>query len=139
MVAVPVDIRTFTEGDSSRLVDILIQNGQYSHPAVEGPDAMLKASRSDATVFLVATSQGTPVGFIRAVYDGTRAMIHLLSVAPDAQRLGIGTALVAAVQLELRQRGAPTVSVTVTDSSAPFWRKLGFADLPVRLMLKDPI
>lgn len=136
---VPVEVRAFRERDSAPIVDILIHNGQYSHPAVEGPDAMLRASRSDATVFLVATSQGAVVGVIRAVYDGTRAMIHLLSVAPSFQRQGIGSALVAAVQSELRQRGATTVSVTVTDGSAPFWSTLGFTDLSVRLMLKDPI
>ena len=133
-------IRPFRAEDAARLVEILTENGQYSHPAVEGPDAMARAARSDATVFLVAVSHsGTPVGIARAIYDGTRAMIHLLSVARDAQRCGIGTALVVAVQSELRRRGAPTVSVTVTESSAPFWARLGFADLPVRLMLKDPI
>ncbi|MQA29183.1 MAG: GNAT family N-acetyltransferase [Luteitalea sp.] len=63
-------------------------------------------------------------------------MIHLLSVNPDLQRRGIGTALVSAVEAELRRRHAPSASVTVTEKSAGFWRKQGFDVLPVYLMVK---
>ena len=77
------------------------------------------------------------MGLIRAVYDGSRALIHLLSVEPSAQHQGVGRALVEALQMELRRRGAPTVSVTVTDSSSGFWKKQGFEALPVYLMLKS--
>ena len=134
-----IQIRSFRDDDADLLVKILVSNKQYSHPDVEGPEAMRRASRSQATVFLVATDQDTPVGLIRAVYDGTRAMIHLLSVVPNQQRRGIGRALVLAAQSELERRGAPTVSVTVTEDSAAFWKRFGYVDLPVRLMLRDPI
>lgn len=131
-----IRIRAFVETDTEDLVSILQLNGQYGFPEVEGPSAMRRVQACEAAVFLVAEVEGRPLGFIRAVYDGSRALIHLLSVHPEIQHRGVGRALVAAVQEELQLRGAPTVSVTVNDISAPFWEKQGFDRLPVFLMLK---
>ena len=44
---------------------------------------MRRVAACTATVFLLAEVQGQPQGFIRAVYDDSRALIHLLSVHPD--------------------------------------------------------
>ena len=129
-------IRKFTESDSNYLVEILTVNNQYNYPAVEGPEAMKRVSLCKAAVFLVAEAD-SPCGFIRAVYDGSRALIHLLSVHPDYQHQGIGTALVNAVCAELSQKGAPTVSATVTDQSVEFWEKQGFKKMPIFLVLKE--
>jgi ribosomal protein S18 acetylase RimI-like enzyme len=63
-------------------------------------------------------------------------MIHLLSVHPEFQGKGVGSKLLDAAILELRKRGAPSTSVTVTDDSAGFWEKRGFKKLPVFLMLR---
>lgn len=132
-------IRRFVEGDAAQLVDILTRNEQFGHPEVEGIAAMRRVASCEAAVFLVAQVDGQAVGLVRAVYDGSRALIHLLSVSPSFQHRGIGRALVNAVQVELRGRGAPSVSVTVTDTSARFWQKQGFDVLPVYLMLKEQI
>jgi ribosomal protein S18 acetylase RimI-like enzyme len=132
-------IRSFVVSDSDRLVEILQRNDQYNFPEIEGPRAMARVAACDAAVFLVAEVNGVPQGLIRAVYDGSRALIHLLSVEPAVQRRGVGQALVEAVQAELSRRGAPGVSVTVTERSAGFWEKQGFERLPVYLMLKHKI
>jgi ribosomal protein S18 acetylase RimI-like enzyme len=131
-----MEIRYFRESDAKDLVTILKLNKQYANPLVEGPDAMLRVSQCQAAVFLVAEENGKPIGFIRAVYDGSRAMIHLLSVHPQFQRMGVGSRLLDAAISELEERGAPTVSVTVTEDSAGFWEKKAFKKLPVFLMLK---
>ncbi len=133
-----VHIRPFVETDCERLVEILELNGQYGHPDVEGPAAMKRVAACPAAFFFVAEVDGRSQGLVRGNYDGSRAMIHLLSICPDVQRQGIGTALVAAVEHEVRGRGAPSLSVTVTDESAGFWEKLGFGfgAADVRLMLK---
>jgi ribosomal protein S18 acetylase RimI-like enzyme len=134
-----VHIRPFVDADADPLVEILIRNGQFAYPAVEDQAAMRRVAACPAAVFLVAEADGAVQGLVRAVYDGSRALIHLLSVDPAAQRRGIGRALVDAVQTELRGRGAVSLSVTVTAASAGFWQKLGFDALPVFLMLKtDP-
>ncbi len=133
-----LQIREFTESDTEYLVEILRQNNQYAYPIIEGPKAMERVSACEAAVFLVAETE-KPCGFIRAVYDGSRALIHLLSVHPDYQRCGIGTALVTAVCEELSRRGAPTVSATVTEQSVGFWEKKGFKRMPIFLVLKESI
>ena len=132
-----MNIRPFREIDIPNLVEILTLNGQYGYPAIEGPDAMRRVAACDAAIFLVAEVDGQARGLVRGIYDGSRAMIHLLSVHPGDHSSGIGKALVNDIYAELRNRGAPTVSVTVTDESAGYWAKLGFEALPVRLMLND--
>jgi ribosomal protein S18 acetylase RimI-like enzyme len=130
-------IRAFRETDIPSLVKILELNGQYGYPEVEGPEAMKRVAKCAAAVFLVAEAHEQPCGFIKAVYDGSRALIHLLSVHPRHQRSGIGRALVHAAVAELQRRGAPSVSVTVTEKSTGFWERIGFKRLPVFLMLQE--
>ena len=130
-------IRQFIDKDVDALVEILEKNNQYEYPNIEGPDAMRRVAECDAAIFLVAVTDSTVIGCIRAVYDGSRAMIHLLSVHPEFQHRGVGTKLVNSVVQILHDRGTPTVSVTATDSSKGFWDQLGFNKLPVYLMLRE--
>ena len=134
-----VKIRPFEPKDSDYLVEILKTNKQYSYPDVDGPEAMLRVAQCAAAVFLTAADNERAIGCIRATYDGARAMIHLLSVHPEYQNHGIGSKLVKAAITELKARGAPTVSVTVTDASKGYWDKLGFEQVPAFLMLKTKI
>ena len=130
-----IEIRPFRVTDTDDLVEILKLNGQYDYPEVEGPGAMKRVSECPAAVFLVAEEAARPVGLIRGIYDGARALIHLLSVHPDHQHQGTGRALVAAISAEFRRRGSSGTTVTVSESSARFWEKIGFTQLPVFLML----
>jgi N-acetylglutamate synthase-like GNAT family acetyltransferase len=132
-------IRPFEAKDSDCLVEILKVNKQYSYPNVDGPEAMLRVAQCGTAVFLTAETDFKTVGCVRATYDGARAMIHLLSVHPEYQNRGTGTKLVKAAIAELKVRGAPTVSVTVTDASKGYWNKLGFEQIPAFLMLKTKI
>jgi len=147
-------IRAFRAGDVPALEAILRANGQLWHQEVEGGPAMLRFAAHPGAVFLVcearergdteeeeprdAASAGRPVlGCCRGVYDGSRAVIHLLSVHPEAQGRGVGTALCRAMQRELKALGAPTVSATVGESSAGFWEKMGFCDVGVKVYLGE--
>jgi N-acetylglutamate synthase-like GNAT family acetyltransferase len=132
-----VKIRRFIPGDIDSIVEILKVNGQYDYPNVEGPEAMKRVAICDAAIFLVAEKDKKTIGCIRATYDGSRAMIYLLSVHPEYRHRGVGANLVKTIIKTLKARGVPTVSVTVTNSSRGFWDKLGFAELPVFLMLKN--
>jgi len=93
-------IRDFVPSDSQKIVEILKENQQYGHPELDGPDAMLRVRKCSAAEFLVAEKDLQVVGFIRGVYDGSRALIHIASVQPEYQRRGIGKALV----LEISRR-----------------------------------
>ncbi len=132
-----INIREFRDSDAPSLFEILEMNNQYEYPEIEGSEAMKRVSDCAAAIFRVAEVDGHLCGQIKAVFDGSRAIIHLISVHPDYQHRGVGQRLLNSVYDELDRRGAPTVSVTVTDKSADFWEKEGFKRLPVFLMLKE--
>ena len=87
---------------------------------------------------LVAESQGRPVGFAHVLdFDG-RFHLEQLSVHPDAQRQGVGAALLVAAENAVRDRGASVVTLRTFAEvpwNAPFYRRHGYADaeLPVAL------
>jgi len=119
-------IRDFQLTDRDEIVEILKLNNQYGFPEVDGPEAMKRVKACSVAVFLVCEIDGRVVGVVRGNYDGSRAIVHQLSVHPAYQRQDIGTALVKEIVKRFRQMGAPTVSATVTEESLPFWQKVGF-------------
>ena len=130
-------IRKNKESDSHSIVEILRLNNQYHHPHIDGPDAMQRVARCEAAISLVAETDGQIVGYIRAIYDGSRALIHLLSVLPNYQNKNVGSSLLKAVEKELKKRGAIGTTVAVTEESADYWKKKGFKPFPVFLLLKE--
>jgi N-acetylglutamate synthase-like GNAT family acetyltransferase len=126
-------IRDFQLTDRDEIVEILKLNNMYGFPEVDGPEAMKRVKACSAAVFLVCEIDDRVVGVVRGDYDGSRAMVHQLSVHPAYQRRGIGTALVKEIVKRFRQMGAPTVSATVTEESLPFWQKVGFRKTKVLL------
>jgi N-acetylglutamate synthase-like GNAT family acetyltransferase len=127
-------IRDFQLPDIDEIVEILKLNNQYGFPEVDGPEAMKRVKMCSAAVFLVCEIDGKVVGVVRGNYDGSRAIVHQLSVHPTYQRQGIGTALVKEIVERFQQLGAPTVSATVTEKSLPFWQKVGFKKTKVFLV-----
>ena len=99
---------------------------------------MLRVHQCPAAVFLVAEEDGQPVGLSRGVYDGTKALIHIVSVHPDYQRRGIGTALVRETARRFRERGATNLAVTVPGNNLEFWKRLSFR-MTTRIMFAHPI
>jgi N-acetylglutamate synthase-like GNAT family acetyltransferase len=126
-------IRDFTPEDTDDIVEILKLNNQYEFPEVDGPEAMKRVSICKAAVFLVCEIDDRVVGVVRGNYDGSRAIIHQISVHPAHQRRGAGKALVMEIVKRFQQMGAPTVSATITDQSLPFWQKVGFRKTKVLL------
>jgi len=127
-------IRDFQLTDSDKIVEILKLNNQYSFPEVDGPEAMKRVKACSVAVFLVCEIDGRVVGVVRGNYDGSRAIIHQLSVHPAYQRRGLGAALVREIVKNFQRMGAPTVSATVTERSLPFWQKVGFRKTNVLLV-----
>ena len=127
-------IRGFEHNDADQIVAILKLNNQYAFPEVDGPEAMMRVKACIAAVFLVFEIDGKVVGVIRGSYDGSRAMIHQLSVHPTYQRRGIGRVLVEEIVKKFKEMGAPTVSATITERSFPFFQKVGFRKIDVFLV-----
>lgn len=119
-MAMTLLIRDFELKDADDVVQILKMNNQYGFPEVDGPEAMRRVRACPAAVFLVCEVKSKVVGVVRGNYDGSRAMIHQLSVHPAYQRRDIGTALVKEIVKRFQQNGVPTVSATVKEESLPF-------------------
>ncbi len=130
-------IRDFDPQDIDALIDILKANQQYGHPAIDGPEAMLRVQSCTAAEFLVAEEEDQVVGMIRGAYDGSRAIIYLASVHPDFQRRGIGRSLVLEVSRRFKLRGAESIAVIVPGDVA-FWKKMRFRQT-TRVMHAFPI
>ena len=119
-------IREARSSDINTIVEIIKLNNQFGITEVDGSEAMQRVINCKAAVFLVCEINRKVVGAIRGVYDGSRALIHQLSVHPAYQKRGIGTSLVRHIIAKFQQLGAPTVSATITVRSAPFWYRIGF-------------
>jgi len=123
---IEVLISDFQFAGIAEIVEILKLNSQYGFPEVDGPEAVKRVEACGTAVFLVCETDGKVVGVVRGNYDGSRVIIHQFSVHPAYKKRGIGTALVKEIVKSFEQRGAPTVSATVTEERLPFWRKVGF-------------
>ncbi len=130
-------IRDFRPEDVDDLVSILKTNQQYGHPEIDGPEAMLKVHQCQAAEFLVAEQDGKAVGMIRGTYDGSRAIIYLVSVHRDCQRQGIGRSLVLEIARRFKERGAGSLSVIVPGELG-FWQRMRFRQT-TRVMQAFPI
>jgi ribosomal protein S18 acetylase RimI-like enzyme len=78
---------------------------------------------------LIAWRGGDALGTVMAGYDGHRGWLYYLAVAPTAQRLGIGTALVHAAEVWLTAQGCPKVMLMVRADNAAvaaFYQVLGY-------------
>jgi ribosomal protein S18 acetylase RimI-like enzyme len=91
-----------------------------------GLDALLEHDRES---LLVAEQEGEIVGAVIAAWDGWRGNVYRLAVRPGHRRQGIGRALVAKAERQLRTRGARRISV-LAFSGEPgaddFWRAVGY-------------
>jgi putative acetyltransferase len=130
-------IRDFVPADCDQLVEVLKANLQFGHPEIDGPEAMLRICECDAAEFLVAEEDGRAVGLIRGVFDGSRAIVSVVSVHPDYQRRGIGTALVSEIAKRFRAKGSNHLSVLAA-GNLDLLKKLGFKQT-IRIMTAYPI
>lgn len=98
-------------------------------------DAYARHARGDE-LLLVAESQGFPIALVRLALparddDQDRAVsIAALRVMPGLQGLGIGTALIAAAERSLRERGRAVIEIAVPDTdpkSLARYVRLGYA------------
>lgn len=96
--------------------------------AWEGPQTM-----DWGTVFahslgwVCATEHDRLVGFVNIAWDGgVHAFLLDITVHPDCQHQGIGTALVREAAALARESGAEWLHVDYEDELAPFYRSCGF-------------
>lgn len=85
--------------------------------------------RRNPTTCFTAKEGDRLLGAILAGHDGRRGYISHTAVREDAQRQGVGTALVEAVLEALQDEGIRKVALVVfarNEKGNAFWEKLGF-------------
>ena len=130
-----VKIRNFNPVDAERCEQILNLNNQLHYPEIDGKEAMKRIYKRQGRYFLVAEENRSVVGFVRGVYDGSRALTWQLSVHPEHQKKGIGKRLIKKLAKRFKEDGAPTISVSVNDKTKDYYKKFGFEEIGVELIL----
>lgn len=88
-----VTIAEFTMDDYP-VVHVLWQRGDLWMRPSDGPEATLLKLARDPGLFLVARdARGRIVGTVMGGWDGRRAYVYHLAVAPERRRRGVGGAL----------------------------------------------
>ncbi len=93
------------------------------------PDAdFALALRGATSTVLVARRGDAVISSVMVGFDGHRGWIYYLAVDPEAQRQGLGRAMMAAAEAWLRERGAPKLQLMVRKGNDPalkFYARLG--------------
>ena len=124
-------IRPAAPGDLSRILEI--EEFSFSVPWSEDTFRTVLA-RSD-TDFLVATLDGSVVGYAILWSTSGESELANIAVAGDRRRMGIGSALAAAAVEAARRRGSRIVFLEVRESNvsaAELYRGMGFLEIGVR-------
>lgn len=130
-----IKIRQAKTPDFDRLEKILKENEMLSCLEIDGKEAMQRIYERTRKYFLVAENNALVIGMIRGCYDGSRAVIHQLSVDKKYQRRGIGKRLIYELASRFKQDGALSISVTSDTGSKTYYDSLGFNDLSINLMV----
>lgn len=123
------EIREFQAADRSQVDELWdrVFPGSTGH---NDPKAAIDRKTShDDGLFFVAVDNDVVIGTVMGGYDGHRGWVYSVAVSPDAQRRGIGTALMKHVELALAERGCPKVNLQVradNDAVVAFYESLGY-------------
>lgn len=85
--------------------------------------------------WFVAARAETPVGLVSAVSYGEVAHVGFMAVHPQAQRQGIGLALMQFVLAELEQKGVPLVTLDASEAGRHLYESLGFVPYDETVLL----
>ncbi len=80
-------------------------------------------------LFVVAHHNGDIIATGMGGYEGHRGWINYLAVRPDAQRKGVGRALMTHLEQKLRERGCPKINIQIRASNlaaSDFYKALGY-------------
>lgn len=105
----------------------------HNRAAVAVPEKM----RVQPELFLVALDDGRVIGTVMAGYDGHRGWLYSVAVDPDAQRGGVGTALVRAAEARLVALGCGKINLQIREGNEAvraFYAALGY-DVELRISM----
>jgi GNAT superfamily N-acetyltransferase len=105
-----ITVRTGEAGDRAWVVDTARR--------LLGSEHQVHSRRQfhvDAHDLLIAEIDDEPVGFLTWIVEGDEC--EVLAIAADAPRVGVGSALLAAIERAARARGCRRIHLTTTDAN----------------------
>ena len=115
--------------DDYAVVHVLWQRGDLWMRPSDGPEATLLKLTRDPGLFLVARLDGRVIGTVMGGWDGRRAYVYHLAVAPERQRQGIADALMDELEERFRALGAVKAKLQIlvdNDVSKAFFAHRGY-------------
>ncbi|MDP4594002.1 MAG: GNAT family N-acetyltransferase [Beijerinckiaceae bacterium] len=119
----PVLIITFREAVLELTVDDYDEDQRDAWSAA-ADDEEAFGKRLEASLTLIATIEGNPVGFISLKDNST---IDLLYVHPDFSGVGVAKILLEAIEKLAAARGATELISDVSDTARGFFEKYGYS------------
>lgn len=122
-------IRPYADADEQGVLDLWNEVFTYSAPHNEPMAELQRKVATDRDLFFVAVSGTQLVGTVMGGYDGHRGWVYLLAVTPSKQGGGIGRALMARLEAELKARGCPKINLQVrgdNEGVVAFYETIGF-------------
>ena len=124
-----ITIADFTMDDYP-VVHVLWQRGDLWMRPSDGPEATLLKLARDPGLFLVARAgDGRVVGTVMGGWDGRRAYVYHLAVAPERRREGIGDALMDELEKRFVALGAVKAKLQIlveNETSRAFFARRGY-------------
>jgi ribosomal protein S18 acetylase RimI-like enzyme len=115
--------------DDYAVVHVLWQRGDLWMRPSDGPEATLLKLTRDPGLFLVARSDDHIIGTVMGGWDGRRAYVYHLAVAPERRRQGIADALMDELEERFRALGAVKAKLQIlvdNDVSRAFFARRGY-------------
>jgi len=126
-------IHDFQAEDETGLVELWKVSGIYrswNDPHLDIARKIENMQKTGFGLFLVVQdSSGKIIGSVMAGYDGHRGSVNYLAVHPEAQKQGIGRALMTEVERWCEAEGCPKINLLVrTDNEAvkAFYARCGY-------------
>jgi GNAT superfamily N-acetyltransferase len=136
-VSLSPSVRRAVRADAAELAQLVNRAYQVESFFVEGArtdeDEIVRLAQSGH--FLVLDRHGGAGGIAAAVYvriEGARGFFGMLSVAPDAQGLGLGRRLVAVAEALCQAMGCTEMGLEVVnlrEELTPWYRRLGYREV----------
>ena len=109
---------------------------------MERPDTVMFVAESEGRIVGYLYGDVTPAMETSSTYAFPRFYIHHISVEPAHQGQGCGTALIEAAKAVARERGIPTLALSVWDfnhKAHAFFARHGFVDYNQRMWIKGDL
>ncbi|QIK68344.1 tRNA (adenosine(37)-N6)-threonylcarbamoyltransferase complex ATPase subunit type 1 TsaE [Nocardioides sp. HDW12B] len=124
--------------EAAEVVTALIHAGFSHRPALDPPATALDETTATVAAALrgagglLATRDGEPVGALLLDHDGDWLTLRRVSVAPQAQRLGVASALAAAAEEVAERRRVPRLRLAARvelPATVALWVRLGYREI----------